>query len=82
MKLYKSQSYSDLKFPDLNIIANEPVPDNPIGDINSREKWNEFYQGQADYICKALRESLPGGTWDRLVAAMIREHASLLMVKS
>ena len=45
---------------------------------NSWEKvMAGFYQDEADRIEKALWNGLPGGTYDRLLAAMLNRAASL-----
>ena len=79
MKIYKAFPIGEA-VPNLNLIATESIPDSPINESGIMKTWSEFYQEQAEFICTALRKSLPRGTWDRLIAAMVREHATILKV--
>lgn len=55
----------------VTIIIEAQIPDDHGPDI-----WTN----DAIAIAKTLRATLPGGTWDRLVAEMLRLHASNLII--
>jgi len=42
-----------------------------------RDAMSDFYTKEADWIESALWKSLPGGTYDRLAAAILKRTASL-----
>ncbi len=82
--LYKAHPATSLPedaVPDLTIVATETVPALPdILDEYARE-YEELYSAQACEIADRLQASLPGGTWDRLLAEMMKRQASLYRVR-
>lgn len=57
----------------VTIIIEAPFPTNGAGD-------SYFHTTDATTLAEALHATLAGGTWDRLVAEMLRLHASNLIV--
>jgi hypothetical protein len=70
--VYKAQSIDTQIIPDFTISSGEAVP---------KGGGDAFHRWDAQRIANALQGSLPGGTWDHLVAEMVRRHASLLRVR-
>lgn len=64
--------------PDLMLIASEPFPD--LDEDISLFEYQRIMQRDAVTILRALKASLPGGTFDRLFAEMAKEKASTLVV--
>jgi hypothetical protein len=74
VSVYKAND-SNVCVDDVRIEITSPMPDyDGIGVITSR-----FYEDALD-LFKALRASLPGGTFDQLLALMLREKASHFVV--
>ena len=65
--------------PALDIVGDEPFPDRTGDEV----LWDleQRFDIEAAVIVDALHASLPGGTWDRVVARMVQVHATLLVVK-
>lgn len=58
----------------VTIIIDEEIPDMKVRDAD------EHYNEQASTLYQALKYSLPGGTYDRLLALMMTDRASLFVV--
>lgn len=73
-----AQPIAEERIPALEIVGTEAFP------RATRETYRELeglFDKEAKTIAAALRASLPGGTWDRLVAEMVRMHATLFVVR-
>jgi protein required for attachment to host cells len=86
MKLYIAAPVGDEIVPPLEITADEPFPELSAQDERSSShawtvKIRNAHERCAEEIAERLWRSLPGGTWDRLVAKMVERHATLLRVK-
>ena len=66
----------DIPVPPLHITGEVPMPP-----TSSLQEARAVYERDAAVLVDALHESLPGGTWDRLVAKMVEKHASLLALR-
>jgi hypothetical protein len=77
--IYKAQSVANIGVPDLDIRADQPVPN--VGLANT---WmadaRDFYREQAVEIATRLIQSLPGGTIDALLVQLLDHKRSLLQV--
>lgn len=64
------------------VIDKEWVGPDPTGLTNELffKELDRAFNDQASQIAEALQNSLPGGTWDRLVGIMARRHAKYLSV--
>lgn len=79
MKIYKASSVGAEAVPDLELRATETAPE--IGPIISwEEAYRRFYYVQGVEIVRQLRASLPGGTIDGILLALLESKASLLRV--
>jgi hypothetical protein len=76
-KLYLAQPIGDQVVPPLELVATEAFPDPTL---LSFDEVRKHHDDQAQAIVKALRASLPLGTWDRVVGYAVLEHASLFVV--
>lgn len=52
----------------------------PVPEFNDLDESVAIFEHQAQKLCKVLYDVLPGGTFDRLVAAMLQKEASLFKV--
>ncbi len=82
--IYKAQPLSaspeDI-VPDLNLIATQTIPTLPTDIKDLEERYQFFYQEQAEIIYNALKQSLPQGVRDRIFGLMAQEKASLFLVR-
>ena len=68
--------------PDLYIYIDGRVPEF-YGEPHVKdyvEEARDWFQEQARFIAQGLHTSLPGGTWDALLVAMLVKHVSILNV--
>ena len=78
----------------IRVAKAEPIAGLPVGAVTLEIagkplKWSEketlgerrrYFDGEAEKILEAL-DSLPGGTWDALLVAMLRKHQAVLLVR-
>lgn len=74
MKVFVADPVADQQIPDLEIVGDAPIPG-----LESLKELENLFDEQASAIAAALHDSLPQGTWDRLIAEMVRLHASMLI---
>ena len=74
IQLNKAQGYSNTK-PVESVILEFTVQ---INEFDSLDKACVYYESQANQIEEALHDVLPGGVYDRLLAAMMTRRASYL----
>lgn len=78
MTIYKASAVGDQVIPDLLIEATESAPEPNLD--NWRENLVDRWESQSEEIADRLFASLPQGTLDRLVAAMLWRRASLAKI--
>lgn len=64
------------------VIDKEWKGPDPTGMTQDRffKAQDKLFNDQAMIIAEALQNTLPRGTWDRLVGIMVRRHATYLVV--
>lgn len=75
IEISKAQSTGTQEIPNLTIDI-----DCEIGDAGSLEAARLTYEHQGKQLELALYNSLPGGTYDQLLVAMMERKASLFKV--
>lgn len=82
MKLYKAEPVGDLPVPSAEFSVSLPFPSESDGDGEplTDKDVEALFVSQACFIAEKLQKALPRGTWDRLVAEMVRRHATMLII--
>jgi hypothetical protein len=75
----KAQPTGDQSIPDVVISVTQTLPQS-AKDAMSLEQFGQLFDDQAKGIEGALYESLPGGTYDRLLGRMLLRKASHFIV--
>jgi len=75
--IYKAASIAGIYADDVTIIVKDEFPA-----FDSLEDSKRIHEFDAKRIEKVFHESLPGGTYDRLFAAMAERKASLYRVSN
>lgn len=78
--LYKAHASRSEDIPDLRIVATRMVPDGLYQGKGAYQEARDFYATQGQTLCDLLRASLPGGTVDALLVALLNARRSLLRV--
>lgn len=73
--VYKAEPVGDREVPDLELSVTEVIPE-----ILKVEDMHVFYREQGRALAQKLRASLPGGTYDALLAALLETKLSVLRV--
>lgn len=74
-EVYKAQSVGEETVPDTHIHI-----EIPIRDVKTLEEGVLLHEDGAELLFKALKYSLPGGTFDRLLAKMLTYKASHFVI--
>ena len=79
LRIFKAQDIGpSARTESLTIIMDEHVPD--LSTATYRHRLEALYQADADKLADALNNALPGGTWDRLLVAMLKQKVCLLVI--
>jgi hypothetical protein len=81
MKFYKAIRPPEV--PDLEIIATEEIPEDYDGGAEDgwQRRSHAFFDGQGREIATRLLRSLPGGTVDALLVALLDHRRSHFIVR-
>ena len=77
LRFYKANKTADTEVPDMVLGISENLPNldgMTLGEIG------DLFEQQAQLIERALYKSLPGGTYDHLVGAMLQRKATHFVV--
>lgn len=66
------------RVPSTHIMVSKEQP--PLGAFVSDDKFIDMYTSEGNAIEDALWKTLPGGTYDRLLLAILTRKASMLRV--
>lgn len=78
MQIAKARPIGDEEVKGVNIDISFNVP--KFEDDNWHERAENFFMEQARDLEEALHNSLPGGTYDRLLGLMLKRKASHFIV--
>jgi hypothetical protein len=73
--IHKAQPLMGDDVPSLNILIDQEVPE-----FQNLSDADFLYQQDAEQLCAALYDTLPGGMFDRLVVEMLKRTISQLKV--
>ncbi len=73
--IYKAQPIGDSKVEQTNIIIKNKLPK-----FNDIETSRSFFTDEAQKIEETLFNTIPGGTYDRLLGEMLKRKASSFVV--
>jgi len=76
--LYRASSIGDLAAPQVIIEIRQEI--DVCKDVDEIERFRQIYARDANALAEALFLSLPGGTIDALLVAMLQQKASILRV--
>lgn len=83
LTIHRAAPIGNQVIPDLSITATEPMPKGEAlnGDFSEwAARQREKFEREAQALCDALVTSLPGGTIDQLLRALLQYKASLFRV--
>jgi hypothetical protein len=76
LSVYKAQDIGDQKVEDANII----IGGDPIPSFDNLFDADGVCRNQGEQLNAVLRDTLPGGTYDQLLIAMLTQKASHFVV--
>lgn len=76
LNIFKAQGVGRRTVDDLTIQVVRELPQPSIGLADNRP----IFEKEAEAMAEALHQSLPGGTFDRLLIALLKRKASDLIV--
>lgn len=74
----KAESIGNRHAPKITIDISGQLPNS--NEFKSLNEWRDWLKREGQMIERALFESLPGGTYDALLLAMVERNACLLRV--
>ena len=81
--IYKAQEIGDQKIDTVNITIAIPFPeiDHELTLKDSMKEVEQIFQKEAQDLFNALEGSLPGGTFNRLLALMLQHKAGHFVIR-
>lgn len=82
-RFFTYQPIGEQPQPDVRIILNEPFTlehDEHIDSLDVVGRQKQLMDEEADALAEILHNTLPQGVFDRLVAELLKRHASALVV--